>query len=116
ISNTKRTILYEFWGDEIIIDKGAELSWMRQPHYYMGLYPFTYSIGMSASTIISENIKKGGRKVGECWTEILKKGGSLEGFDLYEMAGVNMSTVTNIKKTISHVGNIVDYLEKDFKY
>lgn len=58
ISNTKGTILAEFWGETVDLDEGAKLTWMRQPHYYMGLYPFTYSIGTSASTFIADRIKK----------------------------------------------------------
>lgn len=51
ISNTKGAILAEFWGDTVDLDGGTKLTWMLQPHYYMGLYPFTYSIGTSASTV-----------------------------------------------------------------
>jgi hypothetical protein len=38
------------WGDAVEIDDGARMTWMRQPHYhiYMGLYPYTYSVGWSA--------------------------------------------------------------------
>ncbi|HRC54037.1 MAG TPA: M3 family metallopeptidase, partial [Bacillota bacterium] len=32
-------ILEDFWGEEVIIDEGAQLVWMRQSHYYRGLYP-----------------------------------------------------------------------------
>ena len=27
--------------------QGAELTWMRQPHYYIGLYSYTYSAGLA---------------------------------------------------------------------
>ena len=29
--------LEQFWGDSVKLNEGAELTWMRQPHYYMGL-------------------------------------------------------------------------------
>src|SRR5699024_9210452 len=42
LSAQKKEALQNFWGDAVIIDEGASLTWMRQPHYYMGLYPYTY--------------------------------------------------------------------------
>lgn len=114
ISNTKGAILSEFWGDTVEIDEGAKLTWMRQPHYYMGLYPFTYSIGTAASTVIANRIKTEGTKVGDQWTNVLKLGGSMKGFDLYKAAGLDMSNTDVIKQAIAHVGTIVDELENSF--
>lgn len=37
--------------------EGAELTWMRQPHYYMGLYSYTYSAGLTIGTVVSQKIK-----------------------------------------------------------
>ncbi|MGQ7032330.1 AraC-like ligand-binding domain-containing protein, partial [Escherichia coli] len=34
--------------DERQVQIGAGLTWMRQPHYYMGLYSYTYSAGLTA--------------------------------------------------------------------
>src|SRR5699024_4195723 len=39
----KKEAIANFWGDAVEIDDGSGLTWMRQPHYYMGLYPYTYS-------------------------------------------------------------------------
>lgn len=114
ISDTKGKILTDFWGDTVVIDEGAKLSWMRQPHYYMGLYPFTYSVGMSASTVLAQRIKQEGASVGEQWTDVLKQGGSKNGFELYNLAGLDMSTTDNLKKAVAYVGTIVDKLEQSF--
>ncbi|QOY35373.1 M3 family metallopeptidase [Anaerobacillus isosaccharinicus] len=114
ISNTKGAILAEFWGDTVDLDEGAKLTWMRQPHYYMGLYPFTYSIGTSASTVIADRIKKEGSTVAEKWTNVLKLGGSMSGLDLYQAAGLDMSNMVVIKHAIAHIGRIVDELEESF--
>lgn len=46
----KRQVLEQFWGDVVEINPGAELTWMRQPHYYMGLYSYTYSAGLTIAT------------------------------------------------------------------
>ncbi len=114
ISQTKGEILSEFWGDTVEIDEGAKLTWMRQPHYYMGLYPYTYSVGISASTVIAKRIKEEGVAIGEQWTEVLKLGGSKKGLELYKAAGLDMSTTNIISDAIARVGEIVDELEKSF--
>ncbi|UCZ55105.1 M3 family metallopeptidase [Bacillus shivajii] len=114
ISETKGEILSEFWGDTVEIDEGAKLTWMRQPHYYMGLYPYTYSVGISASTVIAERIKKEGVAVGEQWTDVLKQGGTKDGLDLFKMAGLDMSSTKVISEAIANVGRIVDELEESF--
>ncbi|WP_053070250.1 M3 family metallopeptidase [Alkalihalobacillus pseudalcaliphilus] len=114
INETKGAVLAEFWGDTVDLDEGAKLTWMRQPHYYMGLYPFTYSVGISASTVIANRIKAEGVSVGEQWTEVLKLGGTLNGLDLYKQAGMDMSSMAVIEQAIDHVGHIVTTLEKSF--
>ncbi|MDQ0255277.1 oligoendopeptidase F [Evansella vedderi] len=114
ISETKGNILSEFWGDTVEIDEGAKLTWMRQPHYYMGLYPYTYSVGISASTVIAEKIKQEGVTAGEQWTEVLKLGGSKPGLELFQDAGLDMSSTKVISDAITNVGRIVDELEKSF--
>lgn len=114
ISETKGEILSSFWGDTVEIDDGAKLTWMRQPHYYMNLYPFTYSIGTSASTVLANRIEADGVSAGEQWTEVLKRGGTLSGLDLYKLAGLDMSSTAVIKDAVAHIGTIVDELEKSF--
>lgn len=62
-------VLSEFWGDTVEIDDGASLTWMRQPHYYMGLYPYTYSAGLTASTAIAQLIQEEGQPAVDRWLE-----------------------------------------------
>ena len=47
----------QFFGDAVEMTEGAELTWMRQPHYYMGLYSYTYSAGLTIGTVVSQKIK-----------------------------------------------------------
>ena len=50
--------LAKFWGPEVVLTEGAELTWMRQPHYYMGLYSYTYSAGLTIGTQVAKMIQK----------------------------------------------------------
>ena len=49
--------LQKFWGDDVEISDDAALTWMRQPHYYMGLYSYTYSAGLTVATQVCKRIE-----------------------------------------------------------
>lgn len=106
----KAEVLKNFWGDTVEIDEGASLTWMRQPHYYMGLYPYTYSAGLTVSTAVSQDILEEGKPAVERWLSVLKSGGTLKPLDLIKKAGVDMSNGDAIKRAVDHVGALVDEL------
>lgn len=108
-------LLANFWGEGVEMDEGAGLTWMRQPHYYMGLYPYTYSAGLTASTAASEMIQEEGQPAVDRWLSSLKAGGTLQPLELMQLAGVDMSTPEPIRKAVAYVGSLVDELEKSFK-
>ncbi len=112
LSELKGAVLSEFWGPELIVDEGAKLTWMRQPHYYMGLYPYTYAAGLTASTAAAQKIREEGQPAVERWLEALKAGGSLEPLELMKLAGVNMSQPEPIRTAVAYVGTLVDELER----
>jgi oligoendopeptidase F len=66
--------LEKFWQDSVELVDGSELTWMRQPHYYMGLYPYTYSAGLTIGTMVSDKIVNGGEEERDKWLEVLKSG------------------------------------------
>lgn len=104
--------LEEFWGDSVKLVEGAELTWMRQPHYYMGLYPYTYSAGLSVGTIISDKIVNGTDKDRENWIEVLKLGGSVSPIELANAAGVDMTTTKPISETVAFIGSLIDQIDE----
>ncbi|MCP6606595.1 hypothetical protein NL500_30825, partial [Klebsiella pneumoniae] len=57
LNDITRKVYQDFFGDAVEISEGAELTWMRQPHYYMGLYSYTYSAGLTIGTVMSQRIK-----------------------------------------------------------
>lgn len=112
LSNIFLKVLKEFWGDDIVLTKGAELTWMRQPHYYMGLYPYTYSAGLTIGTEVSQNILKNGKTAVDKWLDTLKLGGTRDSIDLAKNAGVDITTDEPLKNTIQYIDEIVTELEK----
>lgn len=107
----KLDIIKEFWGDDFEIGDDAGLIWMRQPHYYIGLYPYTYSAGLTIGTAMAKQLEENPEEVVEKWLETLSLGASLSAQDLAKHAGVDVSTDQPLKETIAYVGSLVDKLE-----
>lgn len=112
LNKIKKQVLEKFWGDTVEITEGAELTWMRQPHYYMGLYPYTYSAGLTVATEVSKRILKEGKAAIEDWRDVLKSGGTKTPVELAKMAGVDVTTEKPLRDTIEHIGNIIDEIIK----
>lgn len=115
LCETKLEVIRTFWGDSVSIDEDAGLTWMRQPHYYMGLYPYTYSAGLTASTAVATQIFKEGQPAIDRWLNVLKAGGSLSPDALLKSAGIDMSTAAPIESAIDYVGSLINELELLFK-
>lgn len=114
LNQTKGEILAGFWGDAVEIDDGARMTWMRQPHYYMGLYPYTYSVGLVASTAMAGRVAEEGDPAVQRWLQVLKAGGTMKPLELLQMAGLDLSTPEPIQAAVAYVGTLVDELERAF--
>ena len=104
-----KEVLTEFWGDAVEIDDDAALTWMRQAHYYMGLYSYTYSAGLVISTagyLHLKNDENGARD----WLELLKSGGSKTPLELAMIIGADISTDKPLRDTIQFLSDTVDQI------
>ncbi|MCY1582713.1 oligoendopeptidase F [Staphylococcus pettenkoferi] len=115
-AQTLNRIMYnvyqQFYGDSVQLTEGTELTWMRQPHYYMGLYSYTYSAGLTIGTVMSQRIKNEGEPAVQDWLKTLKAGGSLSPIELAQTAGIDITTDQPLKETIAYIGELVDELER----
>lgn len=114
LNRVQGEILAEFWGGEVEIDDGACLTWMRQPHYYRGLYPYTYSAGLTIGTAVAKAIREEGKPAVDRWLEVLKAGGTKKPLELAKMAGVDMTKPEPIKEAVAYVGSLVDEVVRSF--
>lgn len=114
LSQVQGEILEEFWGDTVEIDEGARLTWMRQPHYYMGLYPYSYSAGLTIGTAVAQAILEEGQPAVDRWLEVLKAGGTKPPMELAKMAGVDMTKPDPIYAAVDYVGSLVDLVVESF--
>ncbi|MDP3305814.1 MAG: oligoendopeptidase F [Erysipelotrichaceae bacterium] len=109
LSKIKKEVLTKFWGDTVDIVEGAELTWMRQPHYYMGLYPYTYSAGLTVATEVSRRLLEDPTAI-EDWKNVLRAGGTKTPVELAQMAKVDITTDQPLLNTIEHIGNMIDQI------
>lgn len=115
LCDQKGEVLSNFWGDAVKIDDHAGLTWMRQPHYYMGLYPYTYSAGLTASTAMLQMMNEKGQPAIDRWIDVLKAGGTMKPLALLKHAGIDMSNPDSIRKAVSYVGSLIDELENSYE-
>jgi len=109
-SAIKRQVLQDFWGDAVEINEGAELTWMRQPHYYRGLYPYTYSAGLTIATEVSQRILKEGEPAVQYWLNAMRAGGAVTPVEFAAMAGVDITTEQPLRSTITRIGAMIDQI------
>lgn len=107
LSTLKRAVLEEFWGDAVELEKGAELTWMRQPHYYMGLYPYTYSAGLTIATQAYLKIKSGAASF-DNWLDFLRLGGQEEPLAAAKVAKVDVDSDQALLDTINYLDESVN--------
>lgn len=115
LTEIKTNVLSTFWGNSVEIDEGAGLTWMRQPHYYMGLYSYTYSAGLTASTAVAQMIKEEGQPAVDRWLDVLRAGGTMKPLELMKHTGVDMSKPDAIRRAVSYVGSLIDELERSYQ-
>ncbi len=107
LNDLKVGVLREFWGDAVEIPDYAGLTWIRQPHYFMGLYPYTYSAGLTIGTVVSGKIFNGEMDP-QAWIEVLKAGGTKTPLELAQMVGVDISTSKPLEETIQFISDTID--------
>jgi oligoendopeptidase F len=114
LNERKKAILQRFWGDAVEIDDDAALTWMRQPHYYFGLYPYTYSVGLVAATALAAKAEKEGPGVFAGWLDVLRAGGTLPPLELMRKVGIDLADAGPIRDAVAYVGRMVGELEESF--
>ncbi|MBQ5991747.1 MAG: oligoendopeptidase F [Clostridia bacterium] len=112
LSDLFRKNLELFWGDAAEITEGSELTWMRQPHYYMGLYPYTYSAGLTVATQAMLRIRAEGEPAVADWKSFLAAGGSKPPVEMAKIAGIDIGTDGPLNATIDYIGSLIDEIIK----
>ncbi len=76
----------------------------------MGLYPYTYSAGLTVATEVSKRVLEEGQSALDDWKNVLKAGGTKTPVELAQMAGVDITTDKPLLNTIARIGDIIDQI------
>lgn len=104
--------LEEFWQTDVELNDGCEMTWMRQPHYYAGLYSYTYSAGLSIATNVSRKILEDDKEAVKDWLNAIKQGGLYNPVEWAKLSGVDITTTDSLMNTIEYISSIVDKIEE----
>ncbi len=108
LNRIMRKTLEQFWGQDVELTEGAELTWMRQPHYYMQLYSYVYSAGLTIGTQMCKRIETEGDAALADWKKALAAGGTLSPEEFAAAAGVDLTSEKPLMDTIAYIGEIID--------
>ena len=112
LSGIMKETLQKFWGDAVEISDDVALTWMRQPHYYMGLYSYTYSAGLTVATQVCRRIETEGQCAVDDWKRVLSAGSTLDPAHLAALAGIDITTEKPLLDTIEYIGEIISRIEE----
>ena len=115
LSGIYSDILKKFWGDGVELTPGAELTWMRQPHYYMGLYSYTYSASLTISTVMAKRILTEGEPAVQDWKKAMAAGSTVTPLEFAKMAGVDISTDQPLNEAIDYIGSMINEMSEIMK-
>ena len=113
LSGIMKDTLKKFWGDAVEINDDAALTWMRQPHYYMGLYSYTYSAGLTVATQACRRIEEEGARAVDDWKKVLQAGSTKDPVGLAALAGVDITGDQPLLDTIAYIGSLIDEISAD---
>jgi oligoendopeptidase F len=87
------------------------ITWAQFLHLFDPFYTFQYAIGISAADALAAKILAGEKGMAERFIEFISAGGSLYTMDLFELAGVDMSTPAPVEASYKELARLVDQLE-----
>ncbi|MFD1483893.1 oligoendopeptidase F [Lacticaseibacillus baoqingensis] len=108
----KRKVLATFWGDAVDLDFGApELTWMRQSHYYMGLYSYTYSASMVVATGAYLRWQNGDVADLSDWRNFLALGDTQPPIEAARVAGVDIANTDALHAMVAFLDRTEKQME-----
>jgi oligoendopeptidase F len=87
------------------------ITWAMFLHLFEPFYTFQYAIGISAADALAAKFLAGEKGMAERYIEFISAGGSRYTMELFELAGVDMSTAAPVEASFKELARLVDQLE-----
>lgn len=111
LQRIKLDVLRAFWGESVDINQDAGLTWLRQHHYYMGLYPYTYAAGQSIASLFVPRLSSDPHAAA-LWCDVLRQGSSQSAQALLDRLDLKMDTPDSFKQVIVTLDRWVSLFEQ----
>jgi oligoendopeptidase F len=114
VIDAQAEVFERFYGGTVVLGDADNLYWSQQPHFYRGLYPYTYAAGLACGYGVAEAIRAEGQPAVDRWLSTLRAGGTRPPLELMKQAGVDLSSPDPLRRAVGFFGQLVDELEMSF--
>lgn len=118
-SDKLSNIYYElnkfYFGNGVYVDDSIRYEWARIPHFYYDFYVYKYATGLSAATVIVNNILENKEGAIDNYIEFLKCGSRLSPLESLKLAGVDLTKSEVVDEALDYFKNILDMYKEETK-
>ena len=97
-----------YFGDAVVVDDEIRYEWERIPHFYYNFYVYKYATGLSAASVIVDNILSGKDGAVENYIEFLKCGDRKSPLESLKIAGVDLTDKNVIDNALREFKNVIE--------
>ena len=97
-----------YFGNDVVVDNDIRYEWERIPHFYYDFYVYKYATGLSAATVIVNNILSGKEGAVEDYIEFLKCGSKKSPIESLKIAGVDLTDKSVIDMALLEFKKVID--------
>ena len=98
-----------YFGDEVVVDNEIRYEWERIPHFYYNFYVYKYATGLSAATVVVNNILGNVPGAVDNYIEFLKCGSKLSPVESLKIAGVDLTKKEVVDSALVEFKKIIDF-------
>ena len=102
-----------YFGDNVVVDDYIRYEWERIPHFFYDFYVYKYATGLSAATVIVNNILSGKEEAVDGYIEFLKCGSRKSPIESLKLAGVDLTKKEVVTSALDEFKNILDMYKKE---
>ena len=87
---TKKS-LEKYYGNEVVLDDNAYLSWVRRSHYYMNYYLYSYAFSISVASYVAREILAGNKDMLSKYLKFLSTGSDKNTMEAISILGIDLT-------------------------
>lgn len=102
----------KYYGNEIIIDKNGENSWIGRSHYYADFYLYNYAFCISVASANAKRILSGDKDALDRYMKYLSLGGDIYPIDAFKILGFDLTDSKVYEDAINYFDSLIEEYKK----